>query len=312
MRTHKGRWTEAEILDQTGRKALITGANSGIGYEVSRILAHHGAAVVLACRDERKAAAAQASIQAHAPRVEIDTVQLDLASLASIRRAAARLRADHPRFDLVIHNAGLMRLRRELTEDGFERTFATNYLGPFLLTGLLFDQIATVPASRIVTVSSTAHRFVRLDFDDLHGRHGYRPLRAYARSKLALLLSTYTLQRRLAAIGAPTAAVAAHPGNCRTAFGDELHPLIRAAASPRLNWLRLFQDPLMGALAVLRAAVDPAARGGNYYGPAGIAQFTGFPECLHSSAGSHDRAAQERLWSQSEHLTGVRYPGNGG
>jgi NAD(P)-dependent dehydrogenase (short-subunit alcohol dehydrogenase family) len=308
VRTHRPQWTEADIPDQTGRTAVVTGANSGIGYETARILAHHGATVVLACRDDHKAAAAAARIHAHAPQSEIHTTRLDLASAASIREGAALLRADHPRIDLLIHNAGCMRLQRELTEDGFERTLATNYLGPFQLTRLVLEQITAVPRSRIVTVSSSSHRFVNLDFDDLHGRHGYHPLRAYARSKLAVLLTTYALQHSLQAMGAPTLAVAAHPGNCRTAFGDELHPLIRTAASPRLNRLGLFQPAVMGALAVLRAAVDPTARGGDYYGPAGLAQFTGHPERLRSSARSHDQPTQQRLWDEAERLTGSRYP----
>ncbi|MTD54051.1 oxidoreductase [Amycolatopsis pithecellobii] len=308
MRIRRPQWTEADIGDQTGRTAVITGANSGIGYAVSRMLARHGATVVLACRDGSKAAEAAARLHTYAPQSSIHTVSLDLASTRSIRTAATRLKAEYPRIDLLIHNAGCMRLQHELTEDGFERTLATNCLGPFLLTHLMLDHISNVPGSRVVTVTSSAHRFVTIDFDDLHGHNGYHPLRAYARSKLAILLTAYQLQRRLWAAGAPTLAVAAHPGNCRTAFGDELHPLIRGIASPRLGWLGLFQAADLGALAVLRAALDPTACGGDYYGPAGLMQFIGHPERLRSSAASYDLHAQHRLWEEAERLTGARYP----
>jgi len=200
--------------------------------------------------------------------------------------------------------------RHRLTEDGFELTLATNHLGPFAFTGLVLDRLLAVPGSRIVTVASIGHRRGTINFDDLHFQRGYRFQDAYFQSKLANLLFTYELQRRLAAAGAPTIAVAAHPGNARTEFGRELSPLVRVAMSPRLRMLTwwLMQRPQMGALATVRAAVDPDARGGDYYGPPGRAQFTGYPTRVESTARAHDPQAQRRLWHESEQLTGVTYP----
>jgi NAD(P)-dependent dehydrogenase (short-subunit alcohol dehydrogenase family) len=289
--------------------AVITGANTGLGFETAKLLAQHGATVVLACRNLGKAAAAAATISAAAPQARVSTVQLDLASLASVHRAAEQLRTDHPRIDLLINNAGGIRPRYGLTEDGFELTLATNHLGPFALTGLVLDRLLAVPGSRVVTVASIGHRRGTINFDDLHFQRGYRYQHAYFQSKLANLVFTHELQRRLAAAGAPTIAVAAHPGNARTEFGRELSPLIRVAMSPRLRMLTwwLLQSPQMGALATVRAAVDPDARGGDYYGPPGRAQFTGYPTLVDSSARSHDAELQHRLWQVSEQLTGVTY-----
>jgi len=277
---------------------VITGANTGLGFEASKVLAQHGATVVLASRNLHKAADAAARISAVAPGANLSTLQLDLASLASVRRAAEQFRADHPRIDLLINNAGGIMPRYIRTEDGFELTLATNHLGPFALTGLVLDRVLAVPGSRIVTVSSIGHRRGTINFDDLHYQRGYRPSTAYFQSKLANLMFTYELQRRLAAAGAPTIAVAAHPGNARTEFGRELNPLIRVGMSPRLRMLTwwLMQSPQMGALSTVRAAVDPDARGGDYYGPPGRAQFTGYPTRVESTARSHDTQAQRRLW----------------
>jgi NAD(P)-dependent dehydrogenase (short-subunit alcohol dehydrogenase family) len=303
------RWTAADVPDQTGRTAVITGANTGIGFEAAKVLAERGATVVLACRTPARAADAVARIRATAPRAPLHTVRLDLESLASVRQAAEEIRARHPRLDLLINNAGGTRPRYARTVDGFESTLAANHLGPFALTGLLLDTLLPVPGSRIVTVASIGHRRGTIHFDDLHFEHGYRYMPAYFQSKLANLMFTYELQRRLAAAGAGTIAVAAHPGNARTEFGRDMGAFVRVVMSPRLRLLTswLLQSAHMGALATLRAAVDPAARGGDYYGPPGRSQFTGHPTKVDSSALSHDVEAQRRLWQESERLTGVRY-----
>jgi NAD(P)-dependent dehydrogenase (short-subunit alcohol dehydrogenase family) len=304
------RWTTAQLPDQTGRTAVITGANTGIGFEAAAALARRGATVVLACRNLDRAAQAQARIAATAPAAKISTLQLDLASLASVRRAAERLRALHPRIDVLVNNAGGMRRDYGLSEDGFELTLATNHLGPFAFTGLVLDTLLAAPGSRIVTVSSIGHRRGAVNFDDLHFQHGYRHSTAYFQAKLANLMFTYELQRRLAASAAPTIAVAAHPGNARTEFGRELSAPARAVLGPRMRPLTfwLLQSPQMGALPTLRAATDPSVHGGEYYGPPGRAQFTGYPARVESSARSHDTEAQRRLWQESERLTGVVYP----
>lgn len=241
-------WTEADVPDQRGRTAVITGANTGLGFETARVLAQHGATVVLACRDLRRAADAAARITAVAPGAQIGTLELDLASLASVRLAAAQLRADHAAIDLLINNAGGIRPRYGRTEDGFELTLATNHLGPFGLTGLVLDRLLAAPGSRVVTVSSIGHRLGAINFDDLHSDGGYEFRRAYFQSKLANLMFTYELQRRLAAAGAPAIAVAAHPGNARTEFGRDMSALVRAAMSPRLRLLTwwLMQSPGLG------------------------------------------------------------------
>ncbi|MFF4543389.1 oxidoreductase [Streptomyces sp. NPDC001435] len=305
------RWTEADVPDQRGRTVVVTGANSGLGFETARVLAERGATVVLACRNPDRAAAAEARITATAPKARVVVQQLDLASLASVHRAAKALRANHPRIDLLINNAGGIRLHHALTEDGFELTLATNHLGPFAFTGLLLDRLLETPGSRVVTVSSIGHRHGRMNFADLNAERGYSAPAAYFQAKLANLLFTYALQRRLAASGAETIALAAHPGNARTELVRDLPAPVRALMSPRLRPLTAWalQSPEMGALSILRAATDPNAAGGSYYGPPGLAQFTGRPTRVESNARSHDAQAQQRLWEESERLTGVTYPG---
>jgi NAD(P)-dependent dehydrogenase (short-subunit alcohol dehydrogenase family) len=305
--THE-RWTAADVPDQRGRTVVITGANTGIGFEAAKVFAERAATVVLACRDLRKAEDAVARIAGTAPGAEVSTVALDLASFASVRRAAEHLRSRCPRLDLLINNAGLMVLRRQRSEDGFELQFATNHLGHFMLTGLLLDRLLPVPGSRIVTVASVAHRRGDIHFDDLQFERGDRWMAAYAQSKLANLLFTYELQRRLAAANAQTIAVTAHPGNARTDLLRHF-PGQRAIGHPSLRWVtdRLFQSAQMGALPTLRAAADPRVRGGEYYGPPGLLQFTGCPARVRSSRRSYDVDRQRRLWAESERLTGVTY-----
>jgi NAD(P)-dependent dehydrogenase (short-subunit alcohol dehydrogenase family) len=289
---------------------VITGANTGLGFQTAKLLAERGAAVILACRNAGKAADAAARITASVPHSTVRTLQLDLASLASIRRAAEQLRADYPRLDLLINNAGGVRPQYAVTEDGFESTFATNHLGPFAFTGLVLDRLLTVPGSRVVTVSSIGHRRGTVNFDDLHFARGYRYQHAYFQAKLANLMFTYELDRRLASAGVSTIAVAAHPGNARTEFGREMPLPVRVMMRPQLRMLTwwLMQSPHKGALAAIRAAVDPDVRGGDYYGPPGRAQFTGYPTRVESTASSHDTTAQRRLWQESERLTGITYP----
>lgn len=303
------RWTSADVPDQRGRTAVVTGANTGLGFETARVLAERGATVVLACRDPERAARAATRLGAAGPDGTVSVVELDLASLDSVRRAAGELRARHPRLDLLINNAGLMSPSFQRTADGFELQFGVNHLGHFALTGLLLDRLLAVPGSRVVTVSSIAHRQGEIDFDDLPSERGYRWMAAYAQSKLANLLFTYQLQRRLAAAGAATIAVAAHPGNAKTDLIRHFPIRQRTIGHPGLRWATwwLFQSAQRGALATLRAAVDPRVHGGEYYGPPGRLQFTGHPVRVDSSRRSHDLATQQRLWGRSEQLTGVSF-----
>jgi NAD(P)-dependent dehydrogenase (short-subunit alcohol dehydrogenase family) len=294
-------WTEQHIPDQHGRVAIVTGANTGLGFETARMLAEHGAAVVLAVRDVEKGTQA-------ANRIAGDvTVQaLDLTSLESVRSTAAELRAAHPRIDLLINNAGVMYTPKQTTADGFELQFGTNHLGHFALTGLLLDRLLPIPGSRVVTVSSTGHRIrAAIHFDDLQWEHSYSRVAAYGQAKLANLMFTYELQRRLASLGT-TVAVAAHPGVSNT----ELTRNAPAALRVPLSWLAplLTQRAEMGALPTLRAATDPTAIGGQYYGPGNRGEVRGYPKLVASSPDSHDQATQQRLWAVSEELTGVTFP----
>jgi NAD(P)-dependent dehydrogenase (short-subunit alcohol dehydrogenase family) len=302
-------WSERDVPDQTGRVAVVTGANAGLGVETARVLSRNGATVVLACRDMGKAGAAAERIRAAAPHARLDAVRLDLASLACVREAAGEIRSAHPRIDLLILNAGVMDVPYQRTEDGFELTLATNHLGHFALTGLLLDALLDTPSSRVVSVSSIAHRRGHMRFDDLQCERAYKPGGAYAQSKLANLLFSYELERRLRAAGAPTIALAAHPGNAQTELWRTSSRLERALIGPRLHFLNgwLIQTAQAGALPTLRAATDPAAQGGEYYGPPGRFQFTGHPQRVESNDRSHDAAAQRRLWDESERLTGVAY-----
>jgi NAD(P)-dependent dehydrogenase (short-subunit alcohol dehydrogenase family) len=292
-----GKWTEADVPAQRGRTAVITGANTGLGFETARVLAARGAQVVLACRDLGRAKEAAARIAG-----DVQSVRLDLASLASVREAAEEIGP----VDLLINNAGVMMTPFGRTADGFELQLGVNHLGHFALTGLLLEQMLGREGSRVVTVSSNGHKSGRIDFGDLQSQRRYRRMAAYYQSKLANLMFTYELQRRLAAARARTQALAAHPGKARTELTRYLP-----------GWMRLEdlvieqpfgQNAAMGALATLRAAADPAARGGEYYGPGGRGEQRGYPRLVAASERARDLDTQQRLWRESERLTGVSYP----
>jgi NAD(P)-dependent dehydrogenase (short-subunit alcohol dehydrogenase family) len=300
------RWTAADVPDQTGRTAIVTGANTGIGFEAAAVLAARGATVVLACRDLDKAKQAAARVTASTPGAAVQVQRLDLAALASVRGAADELRDRYDRIDLLVNNAGVMWTPRQTTADGFELQFGTNHLGHFALTGLLLDRLLATPGSRVVTISSLGHRTGRIHFDDLQLERRYGRQRAYGQSKLANLMFTYELQRRLAAAGAGTIAVAAHPGGSRTELTRHLPRGISTAS--RLLEPLWAQGADMGALPTLRAATDPRVQGGEYYGPDGFAEGRGYPKRVGSSRRSHDVEVQRRLWAVSEELTGVGYP----
>jgi protochlorophyllide reductase len=303
-------WTASEIGGLSGRVAVITGANSGIGLATATELACHGAVVVLACRDLARAGQASRVITQSGAEAEcVRVVALDLASLASVREAAEEILALCPRLDLLINNAGVMTIPFALSEDGVELTFATNHLGHFALTGLLLDRLLATPSSRVVTVSSNAHRRGQAQFYGLSSPAGYDAGHAYERSKLANLLFTFELQRRLESAHTETIAVAAHPGNARTELWRTSSWLERLLLGPRLRWLTggLAQSPASGALPTLRAATDPAVAGADYYGPSGRFGYTGPPVRVSASPDAHDPGAQRRLWEVSEQLSGVTY-----
>ncbi|MBX3168388.1 MAG: SDR family oxidoreductase [Candidatus Eremiobacteraeota bacterium] len=300
-------WGLTHLPDLSGKKAVVTGATSGIGFETAKVLAQRGAEVWLACRDPIKARLAAERLETQGAALPIRVVALDLASLQSVRECAESLRRQLPRLDLLINNAGVMVPPYSLTREGFELQFGTNHLGHFALTGQLISLLRTTRNARIVTVSSVVHHFGTMNFDDLHWQRGYHPVRAYAQSKLANLLFTYELQRRLQTAGSETLAVAAHPGWARTELLRHVQSNVLVGWLFKLAQRFLSQDARGGALPGLRAAADPRVAPGDFYGPDGFLQSKGAPVRVNSSTASRNRAWQQRLWQISEELTGVRY-----
>ena len=303
------KWTVADIPDQSGRRVIVTGANSGLGFETALALAAHGAEVTLAVRDTAKGEAAADQIRAQAPLASLEVRRLDLADLASIDEFAWLWREAHPDgLDLLINNAGIMAIPRRETADGFEMQLGTNHLGHFALTGRLLEAIR--PDGRIVTVSSQAHRMGRMDFDDLMGERKYGAWRAYGHSKLANLLFMRGLAERLERAGSSIASVAAHPGYAST------HLQAVAPEMKGRGWQVKIMDGVnkvmaqsaaMGALPTLYAATFPAIRSGDYVGPDGFGEQRGHPKLVGMTPSARDDAAADRLWTVSEDLTGVRY-----
>lgn len=307
-------WLDQNIPSLYGKVTVITGANSGIGYEAARMLAMKDAHVVLAVRDTAKGGKAARQIRSAVPQADLEVMALDLASLASVRSFAALFTASHDRLDLLINNAGVMAIPRRETADGFEMQLGTNHLGHFALTGLLLPLLLTAPGARIVTVSSGVHRMGQINFDDLQSQQSYKKWGAYSQSKLANLLFAYELQRRLAAAGASAISVAAHPGYAATnlqAVGPQMAgSRLQQAAMGLLN-RTLAQSAEMGALPTVYAAASPSVEGGDYIGPGGLMEQRGWPTQVQSNDRSHDGAVAARLWAVSEELTGVRFAARG-
>jgi NAD(P)-dependent dehydrogenase (short-subunit alcohol dehydrogenase family) len=304
-------WIEENVPDLTGKVAIVTGANSGLGLEASRVLARVGAHVVMAVRSVARGSAAAGEIRAGAPEVSLAVTPLDLADLASVRSFAEGFLAAHDRLDMLLNNAGVMGIPYRKTSDGFEMQFGTNYLGHFALTGLLMPLLLKTPGARVVTVSSSMHTIGRIRFDDLNGERSYGKWRAYAQSKLADLLFAYELQRRLVAAGSSVISVAAHPGYAATNLqrvGPQMEGSRIAIRFIPVGSRLFAQSAAMGALCEIYAATSPEVRGGDYIGPAGFMEQRGFPVKVKSSARSHDAAVARRLWTVSEQLTGVSYP----
>ena len=311
--TDSNRWIVERVPDLTGKVAVVTGANSGLGLETTRVLARKGAHVILAVRSEAKGGKAVEEIRAHTPGAGLEVMPLDLASLESVHRFAGAFLAGCDRLDILVNNAGVMAIPHRKTADGFELQFGTNYLGHFALTGLLTPVILRTPGARVVTVSSSAHTFGRIRFDDLNGERSYGKWSSYGQSKLANLLFAYELQRKLAAAGSGAISVAAHPGFANTNLqlvgpqmeGSRFGVRLMAIAN-RL----MAQSAAMGALPEIYAATSPQVRGGDFIGPDGLLEQRGFPVKVKSNARSRDEAAATRLWAVSEQLTGVGYAFN--
>jgi NAD(P)-dependent dehydrogenase (short-subunit alcohol dehydrogenase family) len=306
-------WTEDKIPDLTGTTAIVTGANSGLGFVTAAQLAAHGAAVTLAVRDAGRGAAAVERMRGRLPDAELNVRVLDLASLDSIARFAADFSAGAGRLDLLVNNAGVMNLPRRETADGFEMQFGTNHLGHFALTGRLLPLLLASPDARVVTLSSTVHRIGKMNFDDLMGTRRYRPWPAYGQSKLANLLFTGELQRRAVAAKVPLRAMAAHPGfaltNLQTA-GPAMRGAKTTTRRARLmaTLTREFAQPAVwGALPTLYAATVPGLAGNSFVGPEGFGQQHGHPIPVTRSKRAQNTDDARRLWTESERLTGVSY-----
>jgi NAD(P)-dependent dehydrogenase (short-subunit alcohol dehydrogenase family) len=300
------RWTPADIPDLTGRRALVTGVTSGLGRAVVEVLAGHGCSVVLAARNEERLAAATSEVSAQVSGADLRPLVVDLASLASVRRAAEEA-ASHGPLDLLVNNAGVMATPYQRTADGFELQMATNVLGPFALTGLLLPQLVAGGSSRVVYVSSAAHRLARTPpVGDLRVQRGrYRRWQVYGQTKLANLLLTFELDRRAREAGLPLVAVAAHPGLAAT----QLMTSGQRRAGGRIldaAFSLLGQPAALGAMPLLMAATADLP-GGTYVGPGGPGEVRGLPQIVGASALAHDGEAARRMWETAEAATGVHY-----
>jgi NAD(P)-dependent dehydrogenase (short-subunit alcohol dehydrogenase family) len=300
------KWTTAQIPDQTGRTAVVTGANSGLGLVTARELARAGASVVLGCRDSHKGASALERIQAEAPGAQVSLAQLDLGSLESVKNFAEEFRSTHEGLELLVNNAGVMAPPRRVTSDGFELQFGTNHLGHFALTARLIGAMQGRADTRVVAVSSNAHKFGRINFDDLQSERRYSRWRAYGQSKLADLMTALELDRRLRAAGSTVKSLAAHPGYAATNLQTAAPPLLDRTVMTVTN--RLFaQSAEAGALCLLYAATEPGLQGGIYVGPDGLGEGRGHPHPVSPSRAAYNEQVAARLWAASEQLTGVKF-----
>ncbi|MFV8170441.1 oxidoreductase [Mycolicibacterium peregrinum] len=303
------RWTVADIGDLTGTTAVVTGANSGIGLETAAALAAAGARVMLACRNDTKAAAAIECIRERHGAAQLDLVRIDTSDVDSVRAAAADILDRTDRLDLLINNAGVAWPPYALSPQGVEIQLATNFLGHFALTGLLLNRLQAAPAARVVSLTSLAHHVGRLRLDDLALARHYRPFAAYAQSKFAMVSFTIELQRRLDKAQSPMKALTAHPGGSRTKLLDNDIPGVRQAM---MRKVAQFQSAEMGALPTLRAATDADAPGGVCFGPSGWMELKGHPAVGRTSRRARDSRLAARLWLASETATGVRFALPGG
>jgi NAD(P)-dependent dehydrogenase (short-subunit alcohol dehydrogenase family) len=300
-------WTARDIPDQSGRIAVVTGANSGLGLVTARELARSGATVIIASRNTGKGERAASEIRAEVPSADVPVQALDLADLASVRAFAERFAAQRDRLDLLINNAGVMAPPRRLTKDGFESQFGTNHLGHFALTGLLLSKLLEATAPRVVTVASINHRMGTIRFDDPQWEHGYNNWRAYAQSKLANLMFCFELDRRATAARSSLQSMAAHPGYSATNLQ------FAGPANAYERWAmevgnKLFaQSAEVGALSTLYAATVVDLPSGSYVGPDGFIEVRGHPHVVTASGKAYNREAWRRLWELSEQLTGVSF-----
>jgi len=303
-------WKQNDIPDQNGKVVIVTGGNSGIGYEAALVLAGKNAQVILAVRSMDKGDEAAQAIRQRYPQAQVSVLVLNLADLKSVRAFVETFLKQYKRLDILINNAGVMALPARKTADGFEMQFGTNHLGHFALTGLLLPVLKATPNARIVTVSSSMHTAGEIHFDDLQWEQSYERWGAYAQSKLANLLFAYELQRRLAAAGINAISVGCHPGYAATNLqfaGPEMEDSTVRVWMMKLGNALFAQGQEMGALPTLFAAVAPIVNGCDYIGPTSLGGMRGYPDKVKSNNKSYDEVLAKRLWAVSEELTGVVY-----
>jgi len=290
---------------QVGKLAIVTGANVGLGFETTIGLAKKGAKVVMACRSQEKAEKAKSDILEKVPDAELEIMVLDLNSLSSVRSFADAFKTRYDQLDILINNAGIMMPPFSLTEDGFESQFGVNHLGHFLLTGLLLPTLNSTQGSRVVALSSKAHEWGKIEFDNLQSEKKYSKMGAYGLSKLACLMFAYELDRRLDAAGSQVTSVAAHPGGSNTDLARHFPKVMYYILMPIM--LPMMHSPVNAALPSLMAAIDESVRGGSYYGPTGFRGMRGKPGKVDSTAASNDKAVAKELWEKSEKLVDFKF-----
>lgn len=294
-------WDINNETSRQGKVGIITGANSGIGYETALELAKKDVTIIMACRDMTAAEKAKNSILVAYPTAQIRTMEIDLSSLQSVRDFAEVFKKNFERLDMLINNAGIMMSPYKVSKDGFENQFATNYIGHFALTGLLIHHLMNTPGSRVITLSSLSYKWASINFSDLHFKKGYNKMKAYGQSKRACLVFAYELNRRLSSLGKLTISLAAHPGLTKSNLDRHFPALIRPLGN------LILQNTKKGAMPVLYAAFQKDLRGGEYIGPDGFQEMRGNPTIVDSDELSKDLEIARQLWKISEEITGVTY-----
>jgi NAD(P)-dependent dehydrogenase (short-subunit alcohol dehydrogenase family) len=301
------KWTFEDIPDLTGKTIIVTGGNSGLGYEAVKMFSRKNAEVILASRNLERGETAKETIKAEFPHVNIKIMKLDLADLGSVHDFANNFKKDHERLDILLNNAGIMWCPYNETKDGFEYQMGINHLGHFALTGLLLDPLKKTKGARVVNVSSLGHRNGKMNFENLLFEKGeYKPTQAYYNSKLANLLFTYELQRKFEEYDLDIISAAAHPGGSATNLMRYVEKKFWFRALKPLLYL-MVQSASMGTLPEVRASVDPNVKGAEYYGPGGRREFKGYPVRVGSNGASHNKEDAKKLWEVSERLTKVKY-----
>ncbi|GAB3800586.1 SDR family NAD(P)-dependent oxidoreductase [Spirosoma humi] len=298
-------WTTKDMPDQTGKTIIVTGGNTGIGYETALALTKAGANVTLACRDQQKAEKAAQAIRQQGGTGSVETAILDLASLESVNQFAEQFRQTHARLDVLINNAGVMYCPEQKTQEGFELQFGVNFIGHFALTGALYPLLRGTRGSRVVTVSSMAYLRGQINFDNLHAEQSYDPYREYSQSKLADILLALELDRRIKRVGDSVLSIATQPGANSTELSRHMNQDAYDAALQRIGTL---MEPWQGALPSLYAATMPDVQGGDFYSPHEEGGYRGYPVKFPYADNALDEATADRLWTLAEAATGIYFP----